>query len=221
MVNRYTDADSVSAILNGVTISGTTTPSDDQVDAWIAQASNELEVMTGRIWTSTTASSVILDYDGSGYLRLPKSPVISISSLEYNKQGLGSSSSEWTSLTEGRTNDFIFYSDEGEVQFFGSNTPPAGQQRIRVSYTYGYASTPLWVEKLCAQMVARRFIASVVQGDAKEQGGSITVGNITISDPSTFSASFLRQLDTEIEDTLGKFINQTHVFRPSRSYSSR
>lgn len=221
MVNRYTDTDAVSAILNGVTIDGTTTPSDDQVDTWIAQSSNELDVMTGRVWTSTLSSSVVLDYDGSGYLRLPKSPVVSISSLEYNKQSLGSSSSDWTSLTEGRTNDFIVYTDEGEVQFFGSNTPPAGQQRIRVTYTSGYASTPAWVEKLCAQMVARRFISSVVQGDAKEQGGSITVGNITISDPSTFSASFLRQLDMEIADTLGKFINQTHVFRPSRSYSSR
>lgn len=69
-------------------------------------------------------------------------------------------------------------------------------------------------------MVARQFIASVVQGDAKEQGGSVTVGNISISDPTTFSSDFLRKLDADIEDTFSKHVNQTHVFRPSRNYSN-
>jgi len=219
MTNKYTTAEDVSAKLNGVTINGSSTPSDDVVDSWIDEASNEIEERTGRIWSSTVSGSVLLDYDGSGYLRVPHTPVISISSLEYNKNSLGDTTDDWHTLTEGSNNNFIVYGD-GEIKFFGSTQPSAGNQRIRINYTYGYTSTPLWIKKLCTSMVSRSFISSVVQGDAKEQGGAVTVGNISISDPSTFSGNFLQQLDTEIDNIFSKHINQTHIYRADRNYSN-
>lgn len=220
MANQYTTVADVAAKLNGVSITASTTPTTSTVTGWIEEASNELELRTGKIWTSTTASSVLLDYDGSGYLRLPNAPVISIGSLEYNKTGLGGTTDDWTTLTEGYNEDFIIYGD-GEIKFYGNSTPLVGNKRIRITYTYGYATTPLWIKKVVTSMTARSFISSVVQGDAKEQGGSVTVGNISITDPSTFSSTFLSQLDTEIDTTLDKNINQSHVYRSPRNYNSR
>lgn len=220
MANQYTTTTLVSEKLNGVTIASSTTPSTSTVTGWIEEASNQIELMTGRIWTSTTASSSLLDYDGSGYLRLPNAPVISITTLEYEDKGLGADAANWTSLTEGRTNDFILYDTDGEIKFFGDSTPTTGYENVRVTYVYGYATTPLWIQALCTAMVARSYIASVVQGDAKEQGGSITVGNISISDPSNFSSGFLRQMDAEINMVIDKNINQSHAYRPSRNYKS-
>jgi len=217
MANKYTTVADVSSKLNGVTIDGTSVPTLTTVEGWIEESSNELEVRTGKVWASTLASSVLLDYDGTGYLRVPNAPIVSVTKLEYNKNGLGSDTSDWVELTQGYNNDFIV-SDDAEIKFF--TMPNVGAQRLRITYTYGYAVTPLWIQKLCTDMTARAFISSVVQGDAKEQGGSVTVGNISISDPSTFSSTFLASLDSSIDKALTDNVSQSHVYRTIRNYSN-
>ena len=216
----YTSISKVSALLNGVTIDGSSVPSSTVVNDWIAESDNEIDVRTGKVWSSSAVTDEILDYDGSGYLRLPDTPVTSITSLSYNLYPFGNTSSSWTALTEGRTEDFILNSDEGEI-IFTDSTVPAGERRIKVSYVKGDATTPKWIERLSTLMTARNFIESVVLGSASNEGGSITVGNISISDPTTFSSQQIINIDNEIESLLNNKIDQSHVFRPKRQYSLR
>lgn len=211
----YTDSDLVSAELNGVTISGTTTPSDDTVDTWIAESESEINTRTGKVWESVTVSNEIVDYDGSNYLRFPSAPLVSVTSIEYNANPNGEAA-DWTEIA---SSTYITYLADGEVKFV-TDLPPAGLQRIRLNYVKGYSSVPAHIQRLATLMVAKRFISSVVQGDAKEQGGSVTVGNISIGDPTGFGGSQIRDIDNEIESIMGSRINSTHIYRPSRDYRS-
>lgn len=217
----YTTVDLVSNELNGLSISSSSVPSSTTVSTWIAQAAAQIELQTGKVWESTVASSVVFDADGTEYFRFPEAPVISVSTLEYEDQGLGADSENWVSLTEGRTNDFILYVNDGEIRFTGKNTkPPLGSKNLRVTYTYGYSTTPVYITRLATLMVASRVIETVINESAQQGGGSVTVGNISITDPTTFSVSHLRGIKSEIKDLLGT-IGDTYVFRPSRHYETR
>jgi hypothetical protein len=216
----YTYVDLVSNELNGLEIGTTTFPSINVVKNWIEDADAEINLRTGKVWSSTLATSSYVDYDGSGYLRLPYAPVINVSSLQYENQGLGADSENWTALTEGRTNDYILYVMDGEIQFLGSSLPPKGQQNICITYAYGYANTPVYITRLATLLVAKRCIMATINSSAQGEGGSVTVGNISITDPSQFSVNYIRSMNQEIDDIYER-IGQVKVFRPSRVYDLR
>lgn len=217
----YTTLELVSAELNGLTINSTTIPSSTSVSSWIEQAEAQIELQTGKVWESTVETSAIYDADGSEFFRFPHAPVISISTLEYEENGMGASSESWVSLTEGRTKAFILFVMDGEVQFTGrSAKPPKGYKNLRVTYTYGYSTTPVYIQRLATLMVASRVVETVINESAQQGGGSVTVGNISITDPTTFSVSHLRSVKDEIKDIYGS-IGDTFVFRPSRHYDVR
>lgn len=214
----YTYVDLVSDELNGLEIGTSTTPSINTVKKWIEDADSEIELRTGKVWASQTTTSSLLDYDGSGYLKLPHSPVISVSNLWYEDQGLGADSENWTALTEGRTNDFILYVMDSEIEFI--STVPAGKQNICITYTYGYANTPAYITRLATLIVAKRVIMATINKSAQGEGGSVTVGNISITDPSNFSVGYIRDITKEI-DTIYDKIGTVRVFVPSRVYNLR
>lgn len=217
----YTTVDYVSAELNGLTIDSTTTPSSTTVSNWIDQVTTQIELQTGRVWESTVKESAIFDADGSDYFRFPEAPVISVSTFEYEDQGLGADSENWTSLTEGRTNDYILYVNDGEIQYTGNTSnPPKGYKNLRITYTYGYSTTPAYITRLATLMVAARVVETVINESAQQGGGSVTVGNISITDPTTFSVSHLRAIKDEAHGILGT-IGDTFVYRPSRNYELR
>jgi len=216
----YTTIDFVSYELNNLTIDSSSIPSSTAVIGWIDDADSEINLRTGKIWSSTTASSVLLDYDGTGFLKLPFTPVISITSLEYEENGLGASSTSWKPLTEGRTEDYISYVMDGEVEFFGSSKPPKGYQNIRITYVYGYANTPAYISRLATLIVAKRVIAATINKSSQGEGGSVTVGNISITDPSNFSVGYIQNIGTEIND-IYKRIGTSKIFVGKRHYDMR
>lgn len=205
----------VSNELNGLTINASTTPSSTLVESWISEGDSWIDLTTGKVWSSTTATSTYLDYDGSGTLRLPLSPVVSVTSILFESDGLGSASTTWTALTEGRTNDFILYKDEGEIKFFGNNYPTAGYQNICVTYVYGYNTTPSYIKRLSTLMATKRVIGATLNGMAQEEGGSVTVGNISITDPTNFSVDYVTKINNEIEGILNG-IGRNRIFRDTR-----
>jgi hypothetical protein len=217
----YTTVAAVSEELNGMTINSTTVPSSTTVTTWINQASAQIDLRTGKVWESTVASSILFDSNGTRYFRFPESPVISISTFEYEENGLGSDDDSWVSLTEGRNDDYILYVMDGEVEFTGRRTtPPAGKQNIRVSYTYGYSTTPVYIQRLATLLVSSRVIETIINDSASEGGGNVTVGNISITDPGTFSVTYLKGLTQEINDIFGD-IGDTYVYRARREYELR
>ena len=212
----YTTIELISAELNGVVIDGTTVPSDTTVTNWIAETESEINQRTGKTWETVTVADEIVDYDGTGYVRFPKAPIVSITSIEYNEKPNNETPS-WVTID---ASEYIEYSADGEVKFVGNTQPSAGLQKLRLNYESGYDSVPGYIQRLATLSTAKRFIQSVVFADAKEQGGSVTVGNISISDPTAFGGSQIRDIDKEIEAIYGSRINSTHVYRPSRDYRS-
>lgn len=218
----YTNIDLISAELGGLTISSTTTPSESDVNSWISQAESEIEAKTGKVWSSTAFTSTTLDSDGGQYFRFPWAPVISISLFQFETNGLGASSESWTSLTEGRNNDFILYVNDGEIEFTGkSNKPGYGKQNIVASGVYGYSVVPPRIQSLATMMVVKKVIDATINASAQEEGGSVTVGNISITDPSTFSVSHVRQLRANIKDMFDELAGTSYVYRPRRVYEVR
>ena len=207
-MSLYTNTSDVASELGGVTIDNSSTPSATVVLSWIADASKEIEELTGRVWASTTVSSAsgyeYHDYDGSGRVRFKNVPVISVQGVEYEENGVGSATSSWVALTEGRTfsQHYIVYKDEGLVVFH-SNTdgylPTKGQQNVRITYTYGYIVTPRHIKRLCTLMVAKRYISTVAHKTASSEGGSVSVGSISVSDPNNYVDNHLSGINKELE----------------------
>ncbi len=213
----YATVQDVSNELNGLTIDASSVPSSATVDTWIAQESKFLELDTGRIWGSETITNEYLDYDGSGYLRLDKAPIISITKLENERNGINGTSEVWLELTEGRTvsNSFIKYKDEGELKFHGSTLPIAGYQNIRVTYIAGYTSTNSAVVSIVAKKVALRVIDAALNEQSSAEGGNVTVGAISISDPSVFSLDRVKSMTSDIQ-SLSKSLGTFKTFRYNR-----
>jgi hypothetical protein len=212
----YTTTVDVSTELGGVSISTSSTPTTATVQSWISDASDEIDQLTGRIWgvnAVTSDSYEYVDYDGSGRIRLKNYPIISIESVEYDSKGIGATSTTWSSIVEGRTSatHYISYKEEG-ILFLHSNVAvPYGMQNVRVAYTYGHTTTPRHIKRLCALIVAKRYIMSVANKGASVEGGSVSVGSISVSDPTSYVLNHLGRIETEIDFLLEK-VNST--FKP-------
>ncbi|HEY9702082.1 MAG TPA: hypothetical protein V6C58_06535 [Allocoleopsis sp.] len=196
--------------------SSSTIPTASQVETWIDEVGRELEIISGNVFASTAVSSQYLDYDGDTIIRLPHYPIISVQKVEYNKNGnsLATDFEEWT---EGFGNDFLLYSDEGELELIGSAKTP-GKKRLRVSYTYGYTSTPLEVQRLATLMAAKRVIMSLQNSQGNSEGGDVQIGTIRVSEPSNYSANYIRNLDMELNTQIENLVSKYKTFRINRMY---
>lgn len=218
---NYTTVELVSKELGGQSISSSTTPSYVDVFGWIQEAMSDIDMRTSKTWSSTAITDELVDYDGSGYVKLPYAPIISISALTYNANSLGNAT-DYQSLTEGVANDFIFYPKDGQVEFFGNNLPSVGTQRIKWSGVIGYATVPKYIQRLATLMVASRYADTVVNSSISEEGGSVTVGNISITDPSNFSLSATTKRSAEIDNIFKTIpISATHRSRRINSIRMR
>ena len=214
----YCTVQDVAEELRVSSFSSSTTPTYDTITRWISQATAEIDDKTGTVWEERKATNVILDYDGNGIVFTPYKPIISVDTFKVQEYDLGSSTQSTTTLTEGRDGDYIVYYDEGEIHFINSSTyPSAGKQRITLDYTYGYESVPEVIRKLCVWLVSKRVIMSLLNSQSNEEGGSVSVGNISISDPSIFSINYIKFLNDQIEATLSD-LNKAHTIKYQRYY---
>lgn len=200
-----------------------TVPTLEAVKRYIDEASKEIEVHSNMVFGQTTQSSQVLDYDGSGILRLPRLPIVTLSELLYNSNSEGVAAS-WVTLQSGIDKNYITYDDEGEVVFVnGINatnkiTPKAGKQKFTVSYDSGYASIPFEVQRLATLIVAKRVIMTLASSQSNSEGGDIQIGTIKVSDPSNYSINYIDSLNKEI-DRLYKSIGQDlKTYRIVRDY---
>jgi len=216
---KYCSVTDISNELNGLSITSSSTPSSATVDDWIEQESEFLELETGRMWGSETVTDEYHDYDGSGYLKTDKAPIITVSSMSWDENGIDATTSSWVDLTEGRTSDkdFIIYKDEGEIQFHGTSKPSFGYQNIKLTYTAGYSTVNVAAKAIVAKRVALRVIGTVVNGQTSEEGGSITVDVISLSDPSSFSLDRVKSLQSEIQTLVGS-LGSFRTFRYNRNF---
>lgn len=221
----YTTPSEVSAELGGFSLTASTTPTSTQVESWITDAEKEVNELTGRVWESTAIADPDYeyhDYDGEGIIRLNNTPVISVDSIEYEAEGISAASTSWSSLTEGRTetDDFILYKEEGIINLHATSDTrrlTAGKQNIRVRYTYGYDSVPVHIKRLTTALVAKRLIMSVANKSGSEEGGAVSVGTISVDDPSNYVHKHLESMNQEIDyltkEVVSKFKSYTYDIR--------
>ena len=190
----YTTNAKVSDELGGYTLDAASTPSSSVITTWIADAAAEIDSKTNMTFEST-ATTDICDYDGSKRVILENKPVLDISKVFYNKEPIGNAA-EWEELTE--DTDWVSYNSFNLFQFV--TAIGSGKKKLKVEYTYGETTVPLNVAQLAAKLVAKRVILSIQTNSQTTEGGSISVGPISINDPSRFSLDYLERLNTEIAD---------------------
>jgi hypothetical protein len=218
----YCSVDDVAAELGGVSLTASTTPTSTTVSGWIDDAEAEIDLLAGTIFTTsaiTTSAYEYSDYDGSGVIKFENYPLISVESIEYEENGLGNASESWVALTEGRTStgNYIVYPELGVAKLHANSTgnnPTVGYRNIRTTYTYGRATVPNTVKHLCAKMAAKRYLDSVASKTGTSEGGSITIGAISINDPTNYAITRVKALNDEIDMLQKKVVGdfKTHTY---------
>ncbi len=67
-------------------------------------------------------------------------------------------------------------------------------------------------------MVSRRVINSLVNSQANTEGGEVTVGPITVKDPTSFNIKQIENIDREINNIQKRIGQEFQTFRGSRVY---
>jgi hypothetical protein len=217
MVYAYTTHELVQSELQlSSAFSTTTLPSYDDVDEWIAEESAYINSLANQVFGSTLYSSEFIDYDGEEWLILENAPLISVTSVQYNANPLGSSlGSSWT--TKSADVDYSVYKDRGALRVLFNNWRPTdGAKRICVTYSAGYTTIPHEVRKLATKLVAERILNTLIQKNINERsdGGSVSVGSISIVEPTSYGVNSYKQLKAEIEALKKEIVNGgTTVYR--------
>lgn len=197
MVFEYCTVGDVSNELNGLTIDGSSNPSSTTVEGWIRQASVKVNDKTKKVWSSTDFD-INIDYDGKRDINIQQFPLLTITSLQYNKASLGQTP-DWVTMVE--DTDFVIYDKEGVISLINTIIP-AGRLRLKIVGTYGYATTPQNIVELTALIVAHRLIGTVLNESGTAEGGAIQVDVISIDDPSMFGKSNQERINNNISNLI-------------------
>jgi hypothetical protein len=213
MTNYYVGLQQVQEELRTETpFSNNTLPSSQTVTRWIGQASERLDNIAGRVFGATSYTDYI-DYAGEERIMLKHAPLISVASIEYNDQPSGETPN-WVTKTEDV--DFVVYPDTGEVLVVLNKwLPKDGNRNIRITYTSGYTSVPEMVQMAVSKMVALRVLNSLITKNVNEgsDGGSISVGSISIVEPASYGVNSYKNLQMELNSILDNEIKNCGVRR--------
>ena len=223
-MENYTNTLLVKAEIGAKQDFGTDTiPSILDVNSWIEQNSRVIDSWTNNYFGTITKTDEYLDYDGADVLSLPKSDVLTITTLEYNTSGRGLTPT-WVLLEEGQDKNYLLYKDLGEVELLtpagetATNNPryTPGSKKFKVTYNYGYESVPKQIERLATLMTAKNVIQALV--NKKSSMAEVKVGAISVKPPTSFSINYIKSLNDEIsmlKDSIGEGFK---VFRFTRVY---
>lgn len=215
MTYQYTSAALVAAELRATAnFSSSTVPTADQVATWIGEESADINTKSGRVFGSTEYTEAI-DYNGDDVITLVNAPIVGVTSVLYSTSGLGTDSYS-LDQTAVEDTDFTVYDEEGQiVRLPDWNDVATGRKAIQVTYSAGYAETPLDIQKLATKKVAKRVIDSLLSKDVNEKksGKSISVGSISIVKPSDFGVSQYKALNEDIATLEANLTKGSGVYR--------
>jgi len=195
--------------------SATTNPTIGTVNTWISEASAIIDEQAGSVFASTTYTDEYIDYEGSETILLKHAPVVSVTSVSYNNNPLGSSLGDDWDVKVADT-DYSLYENRGELLLLLNNFKPSeGRKRIKVTYVAGYATAPATIQLLATKMVTSRVIESLLNNNVNEgnDGGSVSVGSISIVEPASYGVNSYKQLKSEVDTLMAQVLNGTGVYR--------
>lgn len=168
------------------------------ITTWIDAVTKYIERYTGRVFE--TGVSAIKSYDGNGQQELMIDDTIAISKVEV----LDDNGNVDETLTAGLGGDYLTYpintTPKNSIKLTDTavyNVFPKGKQNIRITATWGYASTiPADIE-----LVATKLVAAIVQKGLK--GGEIASERL-----GDYSVTFIEEQAEEmgVKDTLDQYI---------------
>ncbi len=207
----YTTAQLVQYELRAASeFSATTEPSLSTVTTWIDQTDSYIDNLSRKVYNVSSYTD-IFNYSGEGVLFLKNTPVVSITSVEYDSSSLTESPS-WITLTE-----YTHYKVDvahGSVTLYPSRFSSGikdGVNRFRVVYSSGYSSIPGNVQMLATKLVTSRVLESLINDNvnSRADGGSISIGTIRIVEPASYGVNSFKTLKSDIKqletDVLGGF----------------
>lgn len=183
---RYTDATSIYTKAGLTATQLDVTTNDSQL---IREAESELETLTGRKFTSSTAiteyisaqAKDTLGYSGTSVtsVKVQNYPILSVTSLiVLNLDGTANTTYDTLSTAEIAAGTYENADYWAETQFdpvsqavicngkftLKTATFPTGKNNVKVGYTYGYASVPETVKDLATCLGAMRMWISFMGG---------------------------------------------------------
>ena len=188
----------------GMEYDETTTPKQTEIEEWISQAETHIDL---RLQTSFTTNTVTNEYhdfqDQQGWIKLDNTPVISVTTVQYNEKGLGETAS-WVELTDGYENDFLVYEDKGVIRFHSLNKRiPNGKKNLRVTYDWGRSTVPGDITWLTTLLVKERILSTKMNEIRNKSPLDMDIGEISIKHSFSAAQSQVQVAMKEAEDLYG------------------
>ena len=193
----------------------------------VQEAESEIEEKSGMKFASTTVTQEIYDWNeyttyksaeqlasrvGIGrtdywnvnftdVLQLRNRPIISITTLQRNTAG-ESASDSWETLDEntGSSGDFVLnptLKSAGLVSFVGDK-PRYGKRAVRITYNYGYSTTPKNIQRLATLLAVRTIVLSKISRSIFDTPHGFSLRGIMIDRSGAFS-SYIEMISKEID----------------------
>jgi len=209
----YTTASLIQVELRASTaFSNSTNPSLATITTWIEEIGSYIDGLASKVYAVTTYTDVF-HYGGENFLFLKNTPLVSVTKVEYNSSAEGVAP-VWTTLTE--YTNYTADLDKGIVILnFTAFNPKSGYNRFRVTYSSGYATIPKNVQMLATKLVASRVLTSLINQNVNERndGGSISVGDISIVEPASYGVASYKELKADIKDLENTLSGGFKVYR--------
>jgi len=166
-----------------ITIDGTTLPSQAQTEKIINRMEDYLDQRTGHAWgrnitvTNETHSLPLIYVFGWGaFISLAHYNVKQISAGAGDKVEIWSGATgEYSDITTEAGTTFEEIPERGEIYFRGFIFTILRSNRVRVTYRYGDATTPLDIKDACVKLVARDLLAGSFRMDIIPTGGTVRI----------------------------------------------
>jgi len=141
----------------------------DIPDSWVAsiidQADDYIDKVTGLSFNSTSAEVEYIDVEeGQKIFWTKYYPIINLTSVEQNIASSVTDTPNWSTSVEGLGNDYIATDRDkqiGQIKFI-DNFPLAGIDRLRITYDWGYTTTPNLINELSILLATKRMVDSSI-----------------------------------------------------------
>ena len=193
--------------------SSNTIPDSSTVLRWISEVESQIDFTAQRTYKATQKVDLI-DYKGTENIVLKHSPIISVTTFEYNTSNVGETPN-WVTKTQGV--DYLLYPESGEILIVPSKFKPrVGKQNMRITYQAGFSDIPSTVKLLATKMVAQRVLDTLLMkatGDGKTQEERIRIGAVQIIEPASIQVNSYKQVRDEIESLKKELVGGFGVYR--------
>lgn len=194
-----------------IPFSTSTLPTLATVSNWIAQVSSRINEIGSREYGNDTQTEYF-DYEGEDIIILNNTTFVNDSSLivSYNSSSVGEEPS-YTALD--LYTDYLVYPKSGEIKLINS-TISDGDKRIKIDYEIS-DTVPGWVEELATKMITERVLSSLINSNVNEgnDGGSISVGSISIVEPESYGVASFTKLKADIKELEKQLVSGVIIMR--------